>query len=281
MAAISAADVVAGLVDEMPAAEVHGLDALEIGRELARHMLDQLDRAVVQRLAQRVHVEDVDVLPRQLVEFALDRAEARVGRARVVERTAQRRVGVAGIDADADLDAGLALHDGQEAGDLLGRVEVDVVGDAGEAFDLGLRIGRRVDVHLLAELLAPHARLVLAARRGAVEHVAQHRKRGRHRPRLGGEQHLGAGLALDARGRGEVALQCCDVQHIGRRADVGGYVRDHGMSFPLSPSLRPCGAWFAMTSGSLVRGSNGPQRKRPPLTLSPDSRYVFTANRSP
>ena len=32
-------DVIAGLVDEVPAAEIHGLDALEVGRELARDML--------------------------------------------------------------------------------------------------------------------------------------------------------------------------------------------------------------------------------------------------
>ena len=32
-------DVVARLVDEVPAAEVHGLDALQVGRELAGHML--------------------------------------------------------------------------------------------------------------------------------------------------------------------------------------------------------------------------------------------------
>ena len=60
--------------------------------------------------------------------------------------------------------------------DLARRVKIDVVGEAVSALDLASVVGRRVDVHLLAELLAPEPRLLLAPRGGAVERFAHQRK---------------------------------------------------------------------------------------------------------
>jgi len=63
--------VISCLADEMPTTEVHSLDAPKVRCELAGHMPDKVYRAVVQGLAQRVHVEDIDRLPRQPLEILL------------------------------------------------------------------------------------------------------------------------------------------------------------------------------------------------------------------
>ena len=69
-------DVVAGLIHEMATAEVHRLHLAQVGRELARDVLDQPHRTVGHALAQLVGVEDLELAPGQPVDLGPRRAEA-------------------------------------------------------------------------------------------------------------------------------------------------------------------------------------------------------------
>ena len=47
----------------------------------------------------------------------------------------------------------MLLDDGKVLGDLLGGIEIDVLGKLGQPLDLTGRIGWRIDVNFLAELV--------------------------------------------------------------------------------------------------------------------------------
>ena len=94
-----------------------------------------------------------------------------------------------------------------------------MLGEPGQPFDLAFGVGRRIDVHLLAELLVPEARLVFAAGRRAVESLAHQRKGGRKRERFGREQNLATRFPLHLRGAREISPQRRDVENVGGRRD--------------------------------------------------------------
>ncbi len=186
-------------------------------------------------------MEDVDLAPWQLVDLRPRRAEPRARRARIVEGAAEGGVGEARVDAHADLGAG-CLGEPAETRQLLGRIEVDVIGERRQALDLAGRVGGCIDVHLLAEFLAAEARLVFAARRRAVERIADQRKGRRHRPGFRRQQNFAAGLAADTRYGSKVALKHSHVEDVGGRRNVSWKRRSHSATLNVPPSviLGPC-----------------------------------------
>ena len=90
----------------------------------------------------------------------------------------------------------MPFQDRQVLRDLLRRVEIDVLRELRQPLDLAVRIGGRIDMNLLAELVVAETRLILAACRRAVEHIAHHREGRRQCERLGREQNFAARLAF-------------------------------------------------------------------------------------
>src|SRR5262249_13224013 len=121
------ANVIAFFVDEVSAAEINGPDALELRRKIARDVVDQPNRAVVQGLTQGMDVEDVEVVPGDRPQRLLGRAEAGIGCTWIIEDPAKGGVGIARVDANAN-GGSVAPGRGREADELFRGIEIDVVG---------------------------------------------------------------------------------------------------------------------------------------------------------
>ena len=114
----------------------------------------------------------------------------------------------------------MPFQDRQVLRDLLRRVEINVLRKLRQPLDLAVRIGGRIDMNLFAELVVAETRLILAAGRCAVEHIAHHGEGRRQCERLGREQNFAARLAFDARGSCKISLQRSFVEYVCRRPNV-------------------------------------------------------------
>ena len=142
-------DVIAFLRDVVAAAEV---DPLHLRQILAELRLDGLERdgeRVGALLAERMEVQAFKPFDGALVEVAQTHAEPRAHSARVVDGVLLRRA--LGVDAQATRDTGRKGR-GAELLPLRERVEDDVAADRRELRELGLLVGRREDMSLLAKL---------------------------------------------------------------------------------------------------------------------------------
>lgn len=211
-------DVVAFLRDVVAAAEV---DPLHLRQILAEFLLDGLEgdgERVGALLAERVEVQALKSLDGILLEVAQPHTETRACGARVVDGVVLRRA--LGVDAQAARDTG-RKRCGTELLPLRERVEDDVAADLRELSELGLLVGRREDMSLLAELahlLMAESRLVEAAGRRAREVLGDQRVVMVHGEALLGEQDVRARALLHLMQDAQVVLEqvlCDDVR--GRR----------------------------------------------------------------
>ena len=208
-------DVVAFLRDVVAAAEV---DPLHLRQVLAELRLDGLEgdgERVGALLAERVEVQALKSLDGTLIKVAQPHAEARARGARVVDGVVLRRA--LGVDAQATRDAGRECR-GAEFLPLCERVEDDVAADLRELRELGLLVGRREDMSLLAELahlLMAEPRLVEAAGRRTREVLGDQRVVMVHGEALLGEQDVRARALLHLMQDAQVVLEqvlCDDVR---------------------------------------------------------------------
>lgn len=142
-------DVIARLRDMVAAAEVDPLHPRQVLAELRLDGFERDGERVGALLAERVEVQAFKPLEGALVEVAQPHAETRACGARVVDGVLLRRA--LGVDAQATRDAGRKSR-GAEFLPLRERVEDDVAADLRELRELGLLVGRREDMGLLAEL---------------------------------------------------------------------------------------------------------------------------------
>ena len=208
-------DVVAFLRDVVAAAEV---DPLHLRQILAEFLLDGLEgdgERVGALLAERVEVQALKSLDGILLEVAQPHTETRACGARVVDGVVLRRA--LGVDAQATRDTGRKGR-GAEFLPLCKRVEDDVAADLRELRELGLLVGRREDMSLLAELahlLMAESRLVEAAGRRAREVLGDQRVVMVHGEALLGEQDVRARALLHLMQDAQVVLEqvlCDDVR---------------------------------------------------------------------
>jgi hypothetical protein len=151
--------------DVVPAAEVHPLHLRDDVAEAALHRHQRALERVAAQLAQRVEVQPVEVFGRDTrrVERRARGAQARARRARVIER--HRHLGVLRVDAQPDVHARLA-HARPVLAQLRGAVHHHVLREAQDLGHVGVAVGRRIRVHLAAQLLARQLRLVRRAAGG-------------------------------------------------------------------------------------------------------------------
>ena len=227
--------VVVGLGDPVPAAAVQPLHLRQPVAEAGLEGLQHAREDPRTLLAEGVEVQAVHPLGQGLPQHRAGGAQARAGGAGVVERDLDLAVLRVAAQAHLDLPAAGA-HRGQVALELGARVEHQVVGVAQGLGQVLGRKGRRVGVHLPAELLAREAGLVGAARAAAVQVRTQHVEGGPEGEALEREQHLAAGLGAHPREDAPVALEEPAVHHeAGARdpppVEVGdGRLGGHGRS---------------------------------------------------
>lgn len=257
-------DIIAFLRDVVAAAEV---DPLHLRQVLAELLLDGLERdgeRVGALLAERVEVQAFQSPDGALVEVAQPHAETRACGARVVDGVLLRRA--LGVDAQATRDAGRKGR-GAEFLPLRERVEDDVAANLRELRELGLLVGRREDMSLLAELahlLMTEPRLVEAAGRRAREVLGDQRVVVVHGEALLGEQDVRARALLhlmqdaqvvleqvlrdDVRGRRHLeelfAVKRCERFH--QSTSSGSKLSFHGRPHLLSASMNGSGSNSSM-----------------------------------